>query len=90
MEYVITNTHKGFGVAVLLIALAILSWYGYKNWGWFGGTKTEESKKDGDKCTDKNGNPSTYLNGVCQEIVRPNPNGGGSGTGTDNSARYNR
>lgn len=90
MTYVITNTHKGIGVAVVIIALGFLAYYGYNNWGWFGGTKsTGESKKDGEACTDTNGNPSTYLNGVCQEIVRPNPNGGGANNNSNTRLVYN-
>lgn len=34
---------KNHYIILAIIALALLGWYGYKNWGWFGGTRTSGS-----------------------------------------------
>lgn len=31
-------TKKHGIILAVVIVLAVLTWYGYKNWGWFGGT----------------------------------------------------
>lgn len=61
---------------IIILVLAIIAGAMIGNSQWFGKLLTSIPKiKEGDACTDSNGNPSTIVNGVCKEVVKDNPSG---------------
>ena len=77
------TTKQKWALGLSLLAIVAI-WYFWDDiatqWSkWF--PKTESTPKDGDACTDSNGNPSVIENGSCKEVSKPGPNGGGGNGG---------
>lgn len=62
---------KTFFIVVAVLAVVVLIIVFRKSIGAF--FSPDNTPQEGDACTDSNGNASTIVNGVCKEVVIPNP-----------------